>query len=611
MNNELYFCIVLILILFVLMFHVDFGNTRLDKVDFLGILVISLSAGYLYINNMFTNGKILGGGKKINSYTEKKQNKSRQVDKQDRKQNNSRQVDKQDRRQNNSRQVDNNAVEINRYNLTATDGHVIDKNTLKSMDPEVIEILTKRTSPKVCHHEKNCTLNDYPSRILEPDAKTISYERRKLRMKRTLHWGQLKLMLTEVEFLSLALQRYKELNDNRPIHMIYAGAAPGHHIVYLSKLFPMIYFDLYDPNDFAISETDKIKINVQFFTDVDASYWQQQSDKFVIFASDIRTEPATEENVRKNMEMQLDWWKVMNPEVAMFKFRLPWTEGETEYPEGDIYIQPYPGPTSTETRLIVYKNAAMKKYNHTKYEQQMFYHNTIARIKCYKTALGVKLDFMRDGIDNCYDCASFITIIDNYLTAVNWGKDNNSSNSSNNNSSSSSINSSNNSSSNNSKSSNNNSSNESSSNNSSSNNSKSSNSSNNSSNNSSSNIARKHEIRRLINDLQNNITFGKHTIYSQTVKHFNSHLDMMQRAAYVKCNNKSCTTCSMSDDKINKVDILSSAHKFNKKSRATEGALNRAIEQAKIESKKESNNQASNIVDQGLCDDTKLNLIEE
>ena len=569
MNNELYFCIVLILILFVLMFHVDFGNTRLDKVDFLGILVISLSAGYLYINNMFTNGKILGGGKKINSYTEKKQNKSRQVDKQDRKQNNSRQVDKQDRRQNNSRQVDNNAVEINRYNLTATDGHVIDKNTLKSMDPEVIEILTKRTSPKVCHHEKNCPLNDYPSRILEPDSKTTSYERRKLRMKRTLHWGQLKLMLTEVEFLSLALQRYKELNDSRPIHMIYAGAAPGHHIVYLSKLFPTIHFDLYDPNDFAISETDKIKINVQFFTDVDASYWQQQSDRFVIFASDIRTEPATEENVRKNMEMQLAWWKVMNPEVAMFKFRLPWTEGETEYPEGDIYIQPYPGPTSTETRLIVYKNAAMKKYNHTKYEQQMFYHNTIARIKCYKTALGVKLDFMRDGIDNCYDCASFITIIDNYLTAVDW-KDNSDIASE--------------------------------------------------SKTSSNNIARKHEIRRLINDLQNNITFGKHTIYSQTVKHFNSHLDMMQRAAYVKCNNKSCTICSMCDDKLSRVDILSSAHKFNKKSRATEDALNRAIEQAKIELKKEStnnqtsnqaNNQASNVIDQGLCDDTKLNLIEE
>ena len=114
------------------------------------------------------------------------------------------------------------------------------------------------------------------------------------------------------------------------------------------------------------------------------------------------------------MDMQLSWWKIIQPELTMFKFRLPWREGQTEYPKGDIYLQPFVGPTSTETRLIVKKGASMIKYDHTKYEEQCYYHNTVNRIKWYPTIFG-KLDLKTDGIDNCYDCVAFIQIIENYL----------------------------------------------------------------------------------------------------------------------------------------------------------------------------------------------------
>ena len=157
-----------------------------------------------------------------------------------------------------------------------------------------------------------------------------------------------------------------------------------------------------------------IKTHVEYFTDDVARHWSKQKDKFVIFCSDIRLTPPTEEQVIKDMTMQLNWWKIMNPEFAMFKFRLPCQKGKTLYPKGEIYIQPFPGPTSTETRLIVKKNAPIIEYDNTEYESRLFYHNTTSRFKKYHCILG-NLDLKSDHLDNCYDCVSFINIAKDYL----------------------------------------------------------------------------------------------------------------------------------------------------------------------------------------------------
>ena len=244
-------------------------------------------------------------------------------------------------------------------------------------------------------------------------TKGEKYGRRKHTYKPALHWGQLKLFLSEVEFLTTVLRDV----DDKQIWFVYAGAAPGHHIQYLSDLFPMINFELYDPNDFVVKDTAKIKTHVQFFTDKDAEHWHDMALKknnYVVFCSDIRSEPATPENVARNMEMQMKWWQIINPELSMFKFRLPWEPGTTEYPEGDIYIQAFPGPTSTETRLIFKKNAKLIQYDNQKYEEACYYFNTITRMKRYKTVLG-DLVLQRDGVDMCYDCASFIHIMHEYV----------------------------------------------------------------------------------------------------------------------------------------------------------------------------------------------------
>ena len=54
-----------------------------------------------------------------------------------------------------------------------------------------------------------------------------------------LHLGQRKLLLTEVNFLT----NYSDLSKN----INYIGAAPGHHIEFLSTLFSDHTFYLYDP----------------------------------------------------------------------------------------------------------------------------------------------------------------------------------------------------------------------------------------------------------------------------------------------------------------------------------------------------------------------------
>jgi hypothetical protein len=177
---------------------------------------------------------------------------------------------------------------------------------------------------------------------------------------------------------------HKESKSDKPIYFVYAGAAPGDHQDYLKALFPDIYFELYDPNDFICKDSDKLKTHVQFFTNKDAEYWRSMSDKvFLVFCFDIRSEPPSDENIKRNMDMQLEWWKIMNPELSMFKFRLPWSEGQTEYPKGDIYFQAFPGPTSIETRLIVKKDAPIIKYDNKNYEDACFYHNVVERIRYY------------------------------------------------------------------------------------------------------------------------------------------------------------------------------------------------------------------------------------
>ena len=91
-------------------------------------------------------------------------------------------------------------------------------------------------------------------RILNPNnALRLAYRRRKDEHKTTVHWGQRKLILSEIEFLT------KYYNNNTKIKLIciYIGAAPGTHLALICELFPLIQFICIDPSIFASNIIDE------------------------------------------------------------------------------------------------------------------------------------------------------------------------------------------------------------------------------------------------------------------------------------------------------------------------------------------------------------------
>lgn len=225
--------------------------------------------------------------------------------------------------------------------------------------------------------------------LVSSSSPKSDYRRRFNEKKTSVHWGQRKLLLSEIQFLSLFL----DSSLDNPI-VVYAGAAPGIHIKCLSKLFPMCTFHLYDPRKFAIDLHNGIKVftNQRVFTDDDAHYWSTHDN--VYFISDIRTadyrkmsKDETEQYVHTDMQDQQRWYEIINPVNALMKFRLPWPDRwptETySYLFGYVFIQAWAPQTSTECRLSPVKdangNSGMFDWNIREYESVLFHHNSIIR----------------------------------------------------------------------------------------------------------------------------------------------------------------------------------------------------------------------------------------
>eukprot|EP00961_Rhodomonas_salina_P293788 3934036-Rhodomonas_salina.1 len=101
------------------------------------------------------------------------------------------------------------------------------------------------------------------------------------------------------------------------------------------------------------------------------------------------------------MLTQQRWHDIIRPLKSMLKFRLPWAAGQTEYLSGDVYLQPFAPITSTESRLIPHGHERIM-WDNRKYEEQMFYFNTVTRVARY--AHDMPVGEVVSGLDYCYDC---------------------------------------------------------------------------------------------------------------------------------------------------------------------------------------------------------------
>jgi hypothetical protein len=260
--------------------------------------------------------------------------------------------------------------------------------------------------------------DDYPIRISASDAPSLPYRRRHGEVKSTLHWGQRKLMLSEIEFLT----KYTTKSLS-PYTCVYAGAAPGTHITFLSQLFPLVHFILIDPSEFSIQASDQITIRQEFMTKSIAEEYVGLEN--LLFISDVRSvdyravdRSSLEESIQRDMTWQSDWYKIIKPVAAMLKFRLPWDESVSSYLDGEIYLPVWGPQSTTECRLIIDRaqhsnqvtnEPGLRQYDHQLINNQLFYFNNITRCCVYEH------DLYSEELDHCYDCCTEIAILRRYL----------------------------------------------------------------------------------------------------------------------------------------------------------------------------------------------------
>ncbi len=248
-------------------------------------------------------------------------------------------------------------------------------------------------------------------------------------LRTAVHRGQWKLGLGLIRLLT-------KHGDVAPT-VLYVGAAPGTNIAYVARLFPRHEFHLYDPAPFdlkagELADVDgnpvarRLHVHREFFTDETAREWAAKEGG-LIFVSDIRKSTPRDEDfedeVRENMAAQLAWYEALGPRAraAMFKFRLPYGSAEAvPYPKGEIWLQPFAALSSTETRLVVLGPAAEAPrvvYDAKAYEEEMMWHNTVAREWGFYPLPGAPKGLVGgvEGYDGCYDCRAAAEILLEYL----------------------------------------------------------------------------------------------------------------------------------------------------------------------------------------------------
>lgn len=224
------------------------------------------------------------------------------------------------------------------------------------------------------------------------------------------HWGQRKLLLTEIEFLT----KYGS-DDNYLV--VYAGAAPGSHLNYLSTIFPGLDFDLFDEKEFCAKQTKNITIKSNKFTRSIAQKYVAINRK-ILFICNVRTfryQADGQDDINDDMENQLDWYRIIKPQAALLNFRLSRTPDKTSYLKGHLMIEPWASSKAAECRLMVKKDAKMIDYDYQTFEANLYHFQNITRVMYYNH----DVDSVKNaGLDHCYDCRTEIFILEKYLTEV-------------------------------------------------------------------------------------------------------------------------------------------------------------------------------------------------
>lgn len=228
--------------------------------------------------------------------------------------------------------------------------------------------------------------------------------------KGTLHWGQRKLLLSEIEFMNKVIKENKEVRD---YIFLYVGAAPGTHLISFARMFKdyleeIILYDTADFDNRMIKEIKDMKVKIRIYKEY---FTRDEAKKYIkiknlLFCSDIRSgNPPNDKNIVEDMKLQMDCVLIIKPIKTILKFRLLWIDGKTKY---------ISGVSSIETRLICGPEYTTCYYDNRIYEEEMMFYNTRTRRE-KNIIFGGKYD----DHCTCNDCNSEIKILSDYLSVIN------------------------------------------------------------------------------------------------------------------------------------------------------------------------------------------------
>lgn len=279
-------------------------------------------------------------------------------------------------------------------------------------------------------------MNFPESRLLTPSRPRTKYipsnssvnDLDHLQMK-GLHFGQRKLLLSEVEFFTKLLKvqqsRDAEVDKSggagtRLIVIVYAGAANGSHLPFLFDMFPRLKFVLIDPAPFCppvvqisqLAGSAVLEIVNGYCTDELCLRIRRQYGgtaevpNAMYLISDIRsgvpqklTNKQHTEMIQRDNTWQASWCSVLRADGAMLKFHPPYpkvtdpnardfdplddTPNTIRYLEGALVLGVWAPKSSSEVRLVVatpFRDdvvPAQREYDCREFEEQC-YHNNIS-----------------------------------------------------------------------------------------------------------------------------------------------------------------------------------------------------------------------------------------
>ena len=257
------------------------------------------------------------------------------------------------------------------------------------------------------------------------------------------HIGQRKLLISEVQLLTTwyASARVAKGGAPHPV-LVYVGAAPGSHDIFLHRLFPHVKFVLYDGAPF----DDRLRLNPatfelrnEYFTDAHCAELVRRTaqgapgplaGRPLLFVCDIRSDAADDDGfetqVMRDMLSQRRWAEALRPELSLLKFRLPYTLSDVPgatvpYLKGRLLWGVWATRDSGETRLLVKKADVRKtvEYDYSAYEGAKTFHNHYTRRVCFSDAVPAELSNLVSGPENaycsCFDCLTELVTYKKYL----------------------------------------------------------------------------------------------------------------------------------------------------------------------------------------------------